>query len=50
MMSEIVSKLYNSHVLETTSAKQKQRRPCKEYQCDIGQIPSKNQVKELSQL
>mgnify|MGYP006869220257 CR=1 FL=1 len=50
IMSKIVSKSHSPHVLETTLAKQKQRRPCIEYQCGIGQIPSEGQVRELSQL
>ena len=44
MMPKIVSKLHNPHVLETTPAKQKQRKPCKEYRFGTGQIPSESQV------
>ena len=50
MMPKIVSKSHSHHVIETTPMKQKQRRPCKEYRCGIGQIPFEGQVRELSQL
>ena len=39
------SKLYGSHVLETTHARHKKGRPCKEYRCGAGQIPSEGQVR-----
>ena len=47
IMSKIVNKSHIPHVLETTLAKQKQRRPYREYQCGISQIPSEGQVREL---
>ena len=50
MMPKIVSKPHSPHVLKTTHAKQKQRKPCREYQGGTGQIPSECQVRELSQL
>ena len=50
MMPKLVNKSHSSHVLETTLAKQKQRRLCREYWCGTGQIPSEGQVRELSQL
>ena len=50
MMPKIVSKSHSPYVLEITSAKQKQRRPCREYRCGTVQIPSEGQVRELSQL
>ena len=50
MMPKIVSKSYNPHVHETIPMKQKQRRPYREYQCGTSQIPSEDQVRELSQL
>ena len=50
MMPKIASKSHNPHVLQTILAKQKKRRPCREYQCGTGQIPSEGQVRELSQL
>ena len=50
MIPKIVSKSHCPHVLETTPAKQQQRRPCREYWCGTGQIPSEGQVRELSQL
>ena len=50
MMPKIVSKSQSPQVLETTLAKQKQRRPCREYRCGTSQIPSEDQVRELSQL
>jgi len=40
MMPKIVSKSHSPHILETTPAKQKQRKPCREYRCGTDQIPS----------
>ena len=37
MMPKIVSKLHNSHVLETTPVKQKQKKILEEYRCSTGQ-------------
>ena len=51
MMPKIVSKSHDPHVLKTTPVQhRKKRRPCREYQCGTGQIPSEFQVRELSQL
>ena len=41
---------HSPHALEITPMKQKQRKPCREYQGGTGQIPSECQVRELSQL
>ena len=41
MMPKIVSMPHSPYVLKTTHAKQKQRKPCKEYRYDTDQIPSK---------
>ena len=49
MMPKIVSKSHSLHMLEIKPAKQKQRRPCKGFQCGTGQIPTECQVWELSQ-
>ena len=37
---KIVSEPHGPHVLWTEPTKQKQKRPCKEYRCGAGQIPS----------
>ena len=42
MMPKIVNKSHNPYVLEITPAKQKRRRPCREYWCGTGQIPSES--------
>ena len=42
MMSKIVYEPHGLHMLQTEPTKQKQRRPCKEYWCGTGQIPSED--------
>ena len=47
MMPKIASKSHSPHVLQTIPAKQKKRRPCREYQCGTDQIPSKIKLKNF---
>ena len=39
MMSQIISESHSPYVLKIKSAQQRRKRPRKEYQCGIGQIP-----------
>ena len=47
MMSKIVSKPHNTHVLEIIPARQKQRKTLGQYRCGTSKRPSEGQVRQL---